>query len=113
MSYPSTSGQATAAKWADYCILEVRYNAQHCHIDRVRLCPDLGASFGSIAEHPRLDVVDAIRRGVTFMTIVRDPSDGKYRKGQPVRIVLVNGREYIKTVDNGREADNLENLPEF
>jgi hypothetical protein len=35
------------------------------------------------------------------------------QKGQPVYIITVKGTEYIKTVDNGSAADNLENLPEF
>jgi len=37
----------------------------------------------------------------------------KWKKGQRVYIIKVNGIEYIKTVDNGKEQDNLENLPEF
>ena len=38
---------------------------------------------------------------------------GKWNKGQPVYIVRINGVDYLKTVDNGRAEDNLDDLPEF
>lgn len=100
------------AKWADYGISAVRYNSSHTHIDLVRAQPDNDDAFGAIGEYPRADIVDAIKRGVTFVTITRG-QDGNWQKGQPVYIIKVNGVEYIKTVDNGKAADNLENLPEF
>lgn len=100
------------SKWADYGISAVRYNAAHTHIDRVRAHPDNGETIGAAAEYERATIVKAIKDGVTFVTIIpRDP--GKWQKGQPVYIIKVNGVEYIKTVDNGLERDNLENLPEF
>lgn len=99
------------AKWADYGISAVRYNNAHTHIDLVRAQPDDGEKFGEIGEYSRANIVAAIKRGVTFITIFM--RDGKWQKGQPVYIIKVNGTEYIKTVDNGKAADNLENLPEF
>jgi hypothetical protein len=53
-----------------------------------------------------------IKKGTTFVTIINN-SDGNWSKGQSICIIKVNGVEYIKTVDNGKAADNLENLPEF
>lgn len=100
------------AKWADYGISAVRYNSEHTHIVRVRAYPDTGESLGSLVEFERTTVVAKIKAGTTFVTIVLG-ADGKYRKGQPVYIIKVNGVEYIKTVDNGLPGDNLENLPEF
>jgi hypothetical protein len=99
------------SKWADYGISAVRYNARHTHIDRVRAHPDNGDSIGAPAEYERAVIVKAIHDGVSFVTIFMQ--DGKWQKGQPVYIIKVNGVEYIKTVDNGLERDNLENLPEF
>ena len=99
------------AKWADYGISAVRYNATHTHIDRVRAHPDNGDTIGAGTEYDRATIVKAVKDGVTFVTIVM--SGGRWQKGQPVYIIKVNGVEYIKTVDNGKERDNLENLPEF
>jgi hypothetical protein len=53
-----------------------------------------------------------LKEGVTFVTIFQRV-DGKWNKGQPVYIVRIHGTEFIKTVDNGRPVDNLDNLPEF
>ncbi|KTF31463.1 DUF3892 domain-containing protein [Xanthomonas vesicatoria] len=99
------------AKWADYGISAVRYNAAHTHINRVRAHPDNGDTIGAAAEYERAAIVKAIKDGNSFITIVS--SGGNWQKGQPVYIIKVNGVEYIKTVDNGKEQDNLENLPEF
>ena len=100
------------AKWADYGISAVRYNSAHTHIDRVKAHPDNGDTIGSPIEKSRQEVISAIKGGTTFVTIIKN-SEGKWIKGQPVFIIRINGTEYIKTVDNGKQSDNLENLPEF
>lgn len=100
------------SKWADYGISAVKYNAAHTHIDKVGAHLDNGDTIGAYSEVARVDVVAAIRQGTTFVTIFKS-TDGKWQKGQPVYIIKVKGVDYIKTVDNGKEADNLENLPEF
>jgi len=84
----------------------------HTHIDRVRIKRDTGDSLGATEEHSRQDIVAGIRDGETFVTIFRN-NDGKWERGQPVFIVRINGTDYIKTVDNGKAVDNLDNLPEF
>lgn len=100
------------AKWADYGISAVRYNTAHTHIDKVRVHPDNGDTIGTPTDYPRADIVAAIKKGTAFVTIVKG-TDGNWGKGQAVFIIKVNGIEYIKTVDNGKAVDNLENLPEF
>ena len=100
------------SKWADYGISAVRFNGAHTHIDRVRAYPDSGDDFGTRVEHPRADIVAALKKGITYVTIFKG-SDDKWNKGQPVYIVKINGVEYIKTVDNGKAVDNLDDLPEF
>jgi hypothetical protein len=37
----------------------------------------------------------------------------KWQKGQKVFVIKVGGKSYLKTVDNKKEEDNLENLPKF
>jgi len=100
------------AKWADYGISAVRYNSAHTHIDRVRAHPDNGDTIGASAEYTRAGIIQSIKAGTTYVTIIKN-SEGNWMKGQPIYIIKVNGVEYIKTVDNGKAADNLENLPEF
>lgn len=108
----STHGQGPTSKWADYCISAVRFNSAHTHIDYVRAAADNGSSLGVWQDYPRATVVAALKQGKTFVTVVRGP-DGNYRKGQPVYIIVIRGVEYIKTRDNGRAEDNLDDLPEF
>lgn len=99
-------------KWADYGISAVRFNNAHTHIDRVRVHTDNGETIGTGSEYARADIVSAIKNGTTFVTIFKG-NNGNWNKGQPVYIIKVNGAEYIKTVDNGKAVDNLDNLPEF
>lgn len=100
------------SKWADYGISAVKFNSAHTHIDKVCCHADSGESIGPPSDYARADVVSAIKKGTTFVTILKN-SEGKWNKGQPVYIFKVNGIEYIKTVDNSKAIDNLDNLPEF
>ena len=99
-------------KWADYCISSVRYNDDHTHIIKVRVHIDSGDTMSSATEWTRSEVVTAIESGKTFITITRT-SDGKWNKGEDVRIITVNGVKYIRTDANSKPSDNLGNLPEF
>jgi Protein of unknown function (DUF3892) len=100
------------SKWADYGISDVNFNYPHTHIDSVKIRPDSGETIGLAAEHSRADIVAAIKGGIKFVTIFQN-ANGTWNKGQPVYIVRIHGTEFIKTVDNGRPVDNLDNLPEF
>ena len=99
-------------KWADYGISAVRFNSAHTHIDRVRVHADSGDQMGAPSDWSRQDVIAAIKNGTTFVTIPKN-SAGNWTKGQPVYIVKINGIEFIKTVNNGRASDNLDELPEY
>jgi hypothetical protein len=101
------------SKWADYGISAVKFNYAHTHIDKLRCHPDNGNSIESSTDYNRGDVIAAIKnKDITFVTIFKN-RQGKWEKGQPVYIIRVRGVEYLKTVDNGKAADNLDNLPEF
>lgn len=100
------------AKWADYLISAVRYNSDHTHIDEVKVHEDKDDKVGEAKVYLRQTVVDAINSGTTFVTIYKG-AKGKWNKGQEVFVIKVNGVSYLKTVDNGKEEDNLENLPEY
>lgn len=98
-------------KWADYCISQKRMNLAGTHIDKVKVHADNGDTIGAGAEWPRNQVVNTIKSGSTFVTV--DFRDGKYHRGEDVRVVLVNGAEYIRTDANAKAADNLGILPDF
>lgn len=99
-------------KWADYLISSVRYNFEHTHITHLYVHEDKGDSIGEGETYTRQTIVDAIGKGTTFVTVYKN-SQGKYEKGQKVFVIKVKGVSYLKTTDNSKEEDNLENLPEF
>jgi len=99
-------------EWTDYGISKVRYNEERTHIVKVKVHEDKGDSIGGAEEWLRNQVVSAIESGKTFVTIL-EGNEGKWRKGQDVHIIIVNGIKYIRTDKNRKASDNFENLPEF
>lgn len=102
----------TAIKWADYGISAVRYNSEHTRIDRVRVHTGSGKTIGPASENSRINVVSGIKNGTTLTTITKD-AGGDWQQGQAIFIIKINGLDYIKTVDDEKAEDILENLPEF
>ncbi|MCL1090307.1 MULTISPECIES: DUF3892 domain-containing protein [Shewanella] len=100
------------SKWADYLISAVRYNSEHSHIEQLKAHEDKDDKVVEGTTYSRQAIVDAINTGTTFLTIYKN-GKGNYDKGQKVYVINVNGTGYLKTVDNKKEDDNLENLPEF
>ena len=100
------------AKWADYGISAVRYNNEKTHIAKVKVHEDRGDTVGVAVEWSRTRVASTIEEGESFVTILRNDS-GKWRRGQDVHVVTVNGVKYIRTDQNWTASDNLENLPEY
>lgn len=99
-------------KWADYAIYAVRYNTEHTHIAMVRMHADNGDAFSpETVEWTRQNVVAAIKRGTSFVTVFF--RDGQWKMGRPVRIIEIKGVEYIKTLKDNTAADNLDELPEY
>lgn len=107
-----SSNASASIKWADFLISRVRFNVAGTHIDYLEVRPDNGTSVGGPTTWSRADVVAAVRRGLTFRTIVM-ASDGNWRNGQPVYIKPILGVEYLETVENKKAVDNLDNLPRF
>jgi Protein of unknown function (DUF3892) len=99
-------------KWADFCISEVQYDKDHKHIVKAKVRVDNSDTLGTATEQSRVTIVSAIESGKTYITITQN-NEGKWSKGQPVKVVVINAKKYIKTVENNKECDNLENLPEF
>lgn len=101
-----------ADKWADYLISAVRYNEAETHIEKVRVHSDNGESVGSASEWTRAEVVSRLEAGYSFVTIFKK-SDGNWRKGATVRIVVIHGEKFIRTDADQTKEDNLGSLPRF
>lgn len=101
-------------KWADWLILQVRYNAQHTHIDSVRIAPGLDTGLGAMETWARLKAVQTIQAGRTVYTAPPSKTElGKVDKGAKVEVVLIDNQQFIKTVRDNTKRDNLGELPEF
>lgn len=100
------------SKWANYGISAVKFDTSRNLVEKVVAQLDLETIFGTPSEFSRGEIVAAVKKDFSFITIfTRD--DGKWKKGQIVRLANINGREYLKTVDDRREADTMEGLPEY
>ena len=89
----------------------MKYNRDHTAIVEVAVRPDLGENFGDPQKVARADVVAAIEKGRTFVTVYS--REGKSAKGEDVRVVTVQGQKYLRTDNNSIKADNLGALPEY
>jgi hypothetical protein len=100
------------AKWADWLISAVRYDDDHSRIVKVRAHLDKGDTVGSAQEQTRAEVVRSVEGGQTYCTIVKG-TDGKWKRGEDVRVITIDGEKFIRTDANRTKKDNLGNLPEF
>jgi hypothetical protein len=78
----------------------------------VKAHKDNGDTVGEAKVCSRQEIVNTIDSGTTYITIYKD-NDEKWKKGQKVFVITINNKKFIKTVENNKEEDNLENLPEF
>jgi len=93
-------------KWADYLISKVRYNDRETHITKVLSHNDDGDTFGTSYETSRARVIEVLKAGYTFVTIYKNAS-GKYDRGAEVRVVRIEGIDYIRTDADATKKDNL------
>ncbi len=97
---------------ADYYIEKVRYNKDRTRIVWACVHEDEKTKLGGAYNMLRKKIVSLMLAGKSFMTVYRNP-EGKYRKGQKIVAVSINGLEYVRTDGQAMELDLLENLPEF
>jgi len=107
-----TKGVDVADKWADYLISMVQYNVGETHIVKVLAHTDDGDTVGVGYEETRARVVQLVKTGYTFVTIYKNDA-GKYDRGAEVRIVRIEGSDYIRTDADATKKDNLGSLPRF
>jgi hypothetical protein len=84
-------------KWADYCIVGVRFATDRKYLETVRILPDTGDLLVTGLIMARHQIIAGIQRGMTFTTALPDLVQLSYTKGQAVSIVAVDGGEYLRT----------------
>jgi hypothetical protein len=100
-------------KWADYLVSGVKTGNDQKYVDFVECHSDFGCVVCENIILSRADLIVNMKKGVTYATVFRTPI-GKWRKGQEVHLVTVNGEEFLRTDTNTTiAADNFDELPEF
>lgn len=99
-------------KWADYCITGVKYHPRRTAINEVLVWDDMGPNLANARYVPRQAVVDALDGGATCVTAFVG-TDGKYYRGQDVRVLNTTHGRFIRTDRDHILTDNLNRLPEY
>jgi hypothetical protein len=100
-------------KWADYLVSAVKTNSDQKHIDFVECHSDFGCVVCENIIVSRVDLIINLKKGCTYATVFRT-AIGKWRKGQEVHLVNVNGEDYVRTdLKDTYASDNFDEVPEF
>lgn len=95
------------AKWADYVVVAVSYNAAGTRIARMKTRQDLGAELSNDSQILSTgQVADAIVKGTTFISATFNEKSKKWDAGADLDVI-------VKTVQDGKVTDNLDHLPRF
>lgn len=84
-------------KWADYLISAVRYeeNLNSKSISHFKIHLDNGNSVGEGSTWTKQEVLEAIAKGKSFLTIIKDER-GKWKKGRGVFLTKFD-KTYLRT----------------
>jgi hypothetical protein len=96
---------------ADLIIFAVRKD-EYKRIEKVKVGIDVIDNIAGSVVLTKEQVIGILKDGAKIKTAYLDV-DKKYLEGSIVQFFLDNGVEYLKTIANGSEKDNLDNLPEF
>jgi hypothetical protein len=99
-------------KWADYLVSAVKTNHNQTQIHSVEVHSDFGCVVCETLILLRADVIANIKKGCTYTTVFKT-AIGKWRKGEDVHLVNVNGEDYLRTDTKSTASDNFEHVPEF
>lgn len=97
---------------ADYYIEKVRYTKDHSRIIWVSVREDSSKRLSGPYNMVRKKIMSLIHDGKRFMTIYRN-DEGKFRKGQNILLISVQGKEFLRTNADPMEQDLLADLPEY
>ena len=104
---------------ARFGITRIRLNAEGTHIDAVEYRGIVHGrharwQVGPAIQIARVGMVDIVRTPGNRVTTLPRDANGNYDRGQAVFIeVAPNGIEYLESVDDGIERNNLRALPPF
>ena len=100
-------------KWADYLISAIRYEETFTRktISHCKVHSDNGDTVGPGTTWSKEEIMDAINRGQTFYTIIKD-NRGKWKKGNKVTLVKAENI-YLNDDVEKAEEDRLASIPEF
>ena len=96
----------------DFVIVAVRYDLERTHIIAVMAHEFDGETVLPEKEYDRMEVLVALRAGMTVVTAGRD-SDDRICHHADVEKFPREGKLFIRTVGNEHQCDNLGELPEF
>jgi hypothetical protein len=99
-------------KWADYLVSAVKTNPNQTHIHSVEVHSDFGCVVCETLIFSRADVISNMKKGCTYTTVFKT-AIGKWRKGEDVHLVNINGEDYLRTDIKSVASDNFERVPEF
>lgn len=99
-------------KWADYLISSVKTKTGRLTIDSLEVHSDFGSMVCETSVITRAAVIANIKRGVTYTTVFRTAM-GKWRKGDDVHLVTVDGQEFLRTDSELVAKDQFDDVPEF
>jgi hypothetical protein len=99
-------------KWADYLISGVRTSPDPKYINSVECHSDLGCVVCENLTLSRTDLIVNMKKGCTYATVFRT-AIGKWRKGQEIHLINVNGEEFLRTDSKKDASDNFDDVPEF
>lgn len=99
-------------KWADYLISGVKSEVGSNRIHHVEIHSDFGCLVCETKILSRAEVIESIKKGTSYVTVFKTAM-GKWRRGEDVRVVTVNGEEYIRTDAKPVASDNFDDVPEL
>jgi hypothetical protein len=99
-------------KWADYLVSAVKSGQDQKRIDSVECHSDFGCVVCEVIILSRADLIANMKKGCTYTTVFRT-AIGKWRKGQDVHLVNVNGEDFVRTDVKTASSDNFDDVPEF
>ena len=100
-------------KWADYLVSAVKTNSDPKRIDSVECHSDFGCVVCENIILSRVDLISNIKKGLHLRNNFRT-AIGKWRKGQEVHLINVEGQDFIRTdAKNKVASDNFDDVSEF
>jgi len=99
-------------KWADFLVSAVKTHPNENRIESLEVHSDFGSMVSETAIVSREEVIANIKKGLTYSTVFRTAM-GKWRKGQDVHLVTINGEDYLRTDAEIKPVDQFDDVPEL